>query len=216
VKKKVFRNVAKPLLILPAAVALVVAIGTLASADTYLETFDGSLNSNYWNLDSGGNDWVTADGKLSVTRTNATQGSLAFVPQLIGDFDVQFEYSLFWPSTYGFGDRIHISLFTNTPQHSYVVGHVREGAVFGVAVDPGARYFFGHNSPSGKMRVTRTGSDVLMQYSSGVDWVTLQTGSDPRDMWLKLDNYIHNGFTAGSRVEIDNFSITAGRFSGVP
>lgn len=195
---------------------LAFALGTSVRAELIVETFDGPLNPVMWDLTTGGNGWQVSDGKLKITRTTANSGRLVFAPQLIGNFDVQFDYELFWANTFAGGDRIHLGLSTDAPVHSYIVGHTQEGNIHGVAVDPGARYGWGPNAPSGKMRVTRSGTDVFMQYWNAGSWVTLQTGADNRDMWVSIDNYIFNGFTSGSRVEIDNFSISADRFSVVP
>ncbi|MBX3418509.1 MAG: hypothetical protein KF851_12965 [Pirellulaceae bacterium] len=196
------------------SVALAFAMNSTTHADTYVETFDGPLNPIIWNLNAAGNDWVVSDGKLKITRTNANNAHMTFVPQLIGDFDVQFDYELFWAGFPG-ADRIQLGVFTDAPTYAYVVGHTQEfgGNIHGVAVDPFARYGWGPSVLVGKMRVTRTGSDILMQYSNGGGWITLQTGTDSRDMWVGIDNYIFNSFGAGSRVEIDNFSISADLFS---
>jgi len=198
---------------------IVTASFTLSSASahavSYLETFDSPLNPAIWNLTSGGNNWVISGGKLTITRNNGSNGSLAFLPQVIGDFDVRFDYDVRnWTTTYASGDRIQLSTFTDTPQHSYGINRYQEGGIAAFAVDPSVRYGWGPGLVTGTFRVTRTGSNVSMQYlDNSSNWVTLQTGSDSRDMWVQLDNYIHKGFTAGSSVVIDNFSITADQFS---
>jgi len=199
---------------------IVTAAFTLSSASahaiTYVETFDGPLNPMIWNLTSGGNDWVISGGKLTITRTNGNSGSLAFLPQVIGDFDVRFDYVVNWTSTYAFGDRIQLTTFTDTPQHAYVSFRIQEGGIGAAAVDPIARYGWGPSPgpTDSTLRVTRTGSNVSMQYlDNSSNWVTLQTGSDSRDMSVQLNNYIYAGFTSGSSVVIDNFSITADQFS---
>ncbi len=181
--------------------------------DTYIETFDAALNPTLWTLSTGGNDWDVAGGVLTITRTSAGNGRLEFLPQVIGDFDVQFDYTLQWANTYAFGDRIQLSLTSDVPNYSYIVLHAQEGSIVGVAVDPAPRYSWGPNTSSGKMRVTRTGLAVSMQYWNTGNWITLQTGTNDRNMSISLDNYIFNGFTPGSRVVIDNFSITADQFS---
>lgn len=196
---------------LAAAVAL--AFGASVHAASHLETFDGPLDTALWNLDDGGNDWQIGGGKLTITRNGNGTGFLAFLPRLIGNFNVQFDYAVTWQNTYAFGDRIQLSTYTDVPAHSYVVGHTQEGSVYAAAVDPSARYGWGSNTPMGTLRVARTGADLTMQYLSAGDWVTLQTGTDTRDMHVQLTNFIHNGFTAGSQVEIDNFSIVADQFA---
>jgi hypothetical protein len=200
-----------------AIAVLTLALGTSTRADLIVETFDGPLNPAIWNLNTGGNDWVVSDGKLKITRTNANDGRMVFVPQLIGDFDVQFDYQLNWAGFPG-ADRIHLGLYTDAPTYSYIVGHTQEfgGAIHGVAVDPFLRYGWGPSVHVGKMRINRTGSDIFMQYFNAGNWITLQTGTDSRDMWVSLDNYIFNSWGAGSQVEIDNFSISADQFSPVP
>lgn len=199
---------------------IVTAAFTLSSASahavSYLETFDSPLNPAIWNLTSGGNDWTISGGKLTITRNNGNNGSLTFLPQVIGDFDVRFDYDVQnWTNTNAFGDRIQLGVFTGAPQHSYGVVRPQEGSITAFAVDPNVR--FGSSGPglvTGTFRITRTGSNVSMQYlDNSSNWITLQTGSDSRDMWVQLDNYIHQGFIPASSVVIDNFSITAQQFS---
>lgn len=195
------------------ATVVLTLTSTAANAATYLETFDNQLNPAIWNLTSGGNDWVISGGELTITRLNSSSGTLAFLPQVIGDFDVRFDYALNW-TTSG-QDRIQLTFVTDAPAaYAYAVGHTQEGPAFGVAVDPVARHMFGPITPMGTLRTTRIGSAVTMQYLNNSDnWVTLQTGSDTRNMWVTLDNFIFQSFTAGSSVVIDNFSITADQFS---
>ncbi len=200
--------------IILASSILAVALSSSARCDLYIETFDGPLNPAIWTLDTGGNDWEVSGGILTITRSNGSNGSLTFIPQLIGDFDVQFDYSILWTNTFGFGDRLNLGLSSDTPVHSYNVFHTQEGSIGAVAVDPIPRYMFGPNTPTGAMRVSRTGSNIFMQYlDSSSNWAILQTGNDSRDMWVGLGNYIHNNFTPGSRIEIDNFRVYANQFS---
>lgn len=196
------------------ATAVIFLSDAAARGDTYIETFDAALNPTLWHLSTGGNDWDVAGGVLTITRTNSGNGRLEFIPQVIGDFDVRFDYTLQWANTSLFGDRIQLSLTSDFPNYSYVVLHGQEGFINGVAVDPFPRYGpSGPNTPSGTMRVTRTGSAVSMQYLNAGNWITLQTGTNNRNMSISLDNYIFNSFTPGSKVVIDNFSITADLFS---
>ena len=195
------------------AATLLTLTSVQAHAVSYLETFDNPINPAIWSLTSGGNDWVVSGGKLTITRVNGNNGSLEFVPEVIGDFEVQFDYVLNWTSTFAFGDRIQLSVSTNAPVHGYGVGHTQEGSIFGFSEDPGVTYAFGPNTPAGTLRITRTGSLVTTQYLNNGNWATLRTGTDSRDMTVRLDNYIFNSFVAGSSVEIDNFSISAQQFS---
>ncbi len=197
-----------------ATTAISMSSTAAARGDTYIETFDAALNPTLWTLSTGGNDWAVAGGVLTITRTTASNGRLEFIPQVIGDFDVRFDYTLLWTNTNLFGDRIQLGLTSDFPSYTYVVLHTQEGYINGVAVDPFPRYGpSGPNTPSGTMRVTRTGSAVSMQYWNAGNWITLQTGTNNRNMSVSLDNYIFNSFTPGSKVVIDNFSITADLFS---
>lgn len=92
------------------------------------------------------------------------------------------------------------------------------GNVFGVAVDPGARYqWLSDPTPTfGTMRISRVGSNVSMDYLNLGTWVTLQTGTDTRDMNVGLSNYVHYFYGDPSVMEIDNFRITADQFTAVP
>jgi hypothetical protein len=204
------------------SLALALAVGPPLRADTYLETFDGPLNPAIWTVNTGGNDWTISGGKLTITRTNNNNGRMEFFSQLGGDFQVQFDYRHFWTTNpFGFGDRLQLDVNTDLPnQHVYAVGHTQgsPGNVFGVAVDPGARFEFlsGPTPTFGTMRISRVGSNVSMDYFNLGTWVTLQTGNDTRDMSVGLSNYVFQGYGDPSVMEIDNFQITADRFTAVP
>lgn len=204
------------------SLALALAVGPPLRADTYLETFDGPLNPAIWTVNTGGNNWTISGGKLTITRTNNNNGRMEFFSQLGGDFQVQFDYRHFWTTNpFGFGDRLQLDVNTSLPnQHGYAVGHTQgsPGSVFGLAVDPGARFNFlsGSTPTFGTMRISRAGSNVSMEFLNLGTWVTLQTGTDTRDMSVGLSNYVDGFYGDPSVMEIDNFRITADRFTAVP
>lgn len=204
------------------SLALALAVGPPLRADTYLETFDGPLNPAIWTVNTGGNNWTISGGKLTITRTNNNNGRMEFFSQLGGDFQVQFDYRHFWTTNpFGFGDRLQLDVNTDLPnRHAYAVGHTQgsPGFVFGVAVDPGARFEWlsGPSPTFGTMRISRAGSNVSMEFLNLGTWVTLQTGTDTRDMSVGLSNYVDGFYGDPSVMEIDNFRITADRFTAVP
>lgn len=210
-----FQLAGSPLAKLLTATALSLTAAT-AQAVTYVETFDNPLNSAIWDVTTGGNDWVVDGGVLTISRTNSDSGRMVFQPQIMGDFVVQFDYTVNWDISYAFGQRLQLGLSTvDAPLYNYGVLSIQEGATFGFAVDPTLR-FGSSGGPifSGTLRVTRVGSDLTMQYlDNNGNWVTSLTDVDDRDMVVSLDNYIFQGFTAGTSLVIDNFSITAEQFS---
>lgn len=205
-----------------ASLILALAVGPPLRADTYLETFDAPLNPAIWSVNTGGNSWVVSGGKLTITRTNDNNGRMQFFSQLGGDFDVQFDYAHFWTSSpFGFGDRLQLDVNTDLPgQHAYAVGHAQgnPGSVFGVAVDPSPRFNWlaGPVPTFGTMRITRVGPNVRMDYLNLGTWVNLQTGTDLRDMNVGLSHYVQGTYGAPSVMEIDNFRVSAERFTAVP
>lgn len=208
------------------AAVLVLAAGLVAGmvsaqAATYLETFDGPLDPNVWLLGTGGNDYDVVGGELVFRRLTGNVSHLRFVPQLIGDFDVGFEYRLIdWVGTYASGDRLQLDVSNPLPSpRAHAVGRAQEGL-------DGSNYHFGAvdsacctfgapvRNDAGALRITRVDGAVSVWYHDGDSWQALgQSAPDHRDMTLSLTSYVHNAFVPGTSYAIDNVSIWAAAFS---
>lgn len=189
-----------------------------ARAATYLETFSGPLNPAVWALTEGGNGLSIAGGEMVFARTSNDTSFLRFVPALIGNFDVSFEYRLIdWTSTHGYGDRLQLDVFNALPNPAgHAVGRMQEsyGYHFGSVGGSCCVFSAPTGSDSGALRITRAADIVTVWYHDGGSWQNLgQSTPDARDMTLNFTAHIHRDFTPGTKYAIDNFSIWAEGFS---
>jgi hypothetical protein len=154
-------------------------------------------------------------------RTSNDTSFLRFVPALIGNFDVSFEYRLIdWTSTYGSGDRLQLDVHNLLPtSRGHAVGRAQEGGTgsgshFGVVDNACCTFSSPGSSTTGALRITRAADIVTVSYRDGGSWQNLgQSTADARDMTLNFTAYIHKGFAPGTEYAIDNFSIWAEGFS---
>lgn len=197
-----------------------------ATANTFIETFDGPLDPARWTLSAAGNNVSVQDGRFFFTRNGTGGAVLEYAESLVGDFDVQFSFDVTgWGSpTFGFGERLQLTVFPadGNSSPSFAVLRIQEGS-FGAAFWNGSGQFccsFGGNNanPLGGLRIFRVGSDITMQYAIGSgSFVTLATGQATQDMRVSLNAYLFN--SSGSShpsFAVDNFSITAGSVTPIP
>jgi hypothetical protein len=209
-----------------AVAALLLLATASASADTFVEAFDGPLDPARWTLTAAGNTVAIQDGRFVVTRNGTGSTVLAYAEALVGDFDVRFSFDVTgWGApTFAFGERLQLSVAPADGSTSPAFGVLRtqEGGFAAVFWNGSGQFCctFGgtNNNPLGGLRIFRIGSAVTMQYAIGNgSFVTLATGNAAQDMRVSLDAYPFNnsGFNNPS-FAVDNFSITAGSVTPIP
>lgn len=211
----------------PLAIAALLALAAAgASANTFVETFDGPLDPARWTLATAGNTVAIQDGRFVFTRNGTGNTALTYAEALVGDFDVRFAFDVTgWGTpTFGFGERLQLSVepADGSTSPAFAVLRIQEGS-FATAFWNGSSQFccsFGGNNgnPLGGLRIFRVGSEITMQYAIGNGgFVTLATGSATQDMRVVLNAYPFNnsGFN-NPGFAVDNFSITAGSVTPVP
>lgn len=205
------------------AASLAAAAGS-AQAETYVETFSGPLNPTLWNLNALGNDYQVSGGELIFTRHSGDSSRLSFLPELIGNFDVSFEYRLIqWDYIYAAGDRLQLDVSSGGVGHA--VGRAQElgassrNGYFGKVADRdccASSYLAEDSVGHGALRIVRADGIVSVMFKDGSgSWETLQqsVAQDHRNLQAGFSAYIHNGYYNGTSYAIDNFRLSAEGFT---
>ena len=175
-----------------------------------IETFtgaDGSApNSAYWTVFGSGTADIQTNALYVAGTTTSSTGVYGLT--LVGDFDIQVDFSNFAISSGGGALTLRVNSGT------YVVGIERRGGTWGNSILSEESYgtysgnSFASTVTSGALRIARSGSTFTTYYNIGAGWVQLGSyAADTSNMYVQL--FSRSGEGAGNPTgKFDNFKPT--------
>lgn len=153
-----------------------------------------------------------AAGAVSGGSFNQIAAHFGLQCQLAGDFELQVAYELLdWPAVNGL--QAFLSGFTTSTSAQIFRESKPWGENYGSWIDP-----VGSGVPTsdtaGSLRMTRINGVVTTSYSSGGQWIVLNTGPRPESMTVGVGAGDFNTFSGlHVRVAFDNFRLDSGELS---